>query len=98
MRPEPSARLIIVEGPLAGQTVPLTSTGTSVGRDVNSGICLPDLRVSRQHCTIEQSGQAWELRDLGSANGTFVNSIPVRTHRLADGDRISVGESTFLFA
>ena len=40
---------------------------------------------------------SWTVVDRGSANGTLVNDVPVREHRLEDGDRIAVGETTLVF-
>lgn len=51
-----------------------------VGRAVHCEIRPPDPRVSGEHATIVWTGEHWEIRDLGSRNGTFVNGV-----RLASG-------------
>ena len=42
-------------------------------------------------------GRDYEVEDLGSSNGTFVNNVRVRTGPLADGDYLRVGDTTFRF-
>jgi Nif-specific regulatory protein len=90
-------RLIAVSGPLAGQTFPLGTERLTLGRDHSNTVHLRDLAVSRHHCVIEPDGERFRLRDLESRYGTFVNAVPVRERDLADSDRITVGESLFLF-
>ena len=47
--------------------------------------------VSRLHCQLSATGQALEVKDLESTNGTFVNDKRIATARLQDGDRLKVG-------
>ena len=54
-----------------------------VGRAPACALCLDDRRVSGEHATIRWTGHQWEIRDLGSRNGTFVDG-----RRLASGERI----------
>lgn len=44
-----------------------------VGRSPRSGLSIVEAYVSHQHATLRWTGQAWELKDLGSRNGTFVD-------------------------
>ena len=91
------AKLVILAGPRCGETVSLDSAQTSIGRDARNHLNIPDHLMSRRHCVVELlDGQA-TLRDVGSANGTYVNGMPVRERILAHGDRIRVGDSVFLF-
>lgn len=59
--------------------------------------------VSRVHADIRQENGAYFLEDTGSANGTYVNHIPLpkgNRHRLSNGDRIALGKEdkvTFIF-
>lgn len=56
--------------------------------------------VSRRHAAVQSSGTQtsegmtiWQIRDLGSANGTSVNGLPVQGwHRLTMGDAITLGQ------
>jgi transcriptional regulator with GAF, ATPase, and Fis domain len=57
-----------------------------------------DPSVSRRHCVLrrEEDGR-FQIRDLGSRNGTVVNGLPVKQQWLHHGDEIAVGDSVFLF-
>lgn len=96
--------LHITSGPQEGATIALLSPLARVGRatrDATWDIALQDRAVSRPHCEIALGeGGTWAIRDLGSANGTIVNGIPVggeEPHPLHDGAVITVGETTMLF-
>jgi transcriptional regulator with PAS, ATPase and Fis domain len=93
-----AARLIVIAGPARGQVIPLDHGGT-IGRDQASAITIPDLALSRHHCTIEPTGTdgaTFILRDADSRNGTIVNGLPILQHQLADGDQIRIGDSALI--
>jgi len=84
------ARLILqtAEGQQAIDLRPVNS----LGRHPNNSIQLLDKIVSKEHCIIEQRGEQWILRDLGSLNGTFINNERVRGEAaLKHGDEIALG-------
>jgi pSer/pThr/pTyr-binding forkhead associated (FHA) protein len=70
-----------------------------LGRAPDAGISLGDVRLSRYHAAIQfVGGQGFELLDLGSTNGSFVNGEAVRhRQRLKEGDRIRLGGTTLYF-
>lgn len=74
----------------------------SVGRAPNSDILLSkDMLTSRLHATILYQNGQYSIRDEGSANGTFVNSLQLDEHSpcvLNDGDQIGIGEQELLFS
>src|SRR5207302_4722240 len=49
------------------------------------------------HCAIQQAGDRYELVDLDSHNGTFVNGVPVGRKFIDHGDTIRIGNSEFVF-
>jgi Nif-specific regulatory protein len=89
--------LIATDGPLRGSRFELGEVETGIGRISLNQIAIPNLSVSRRHCIVERHGERFLIRDLESHNGTFVNGQPVKIQYLRDGDRIAVGECTFLF-
>jgi pSer/pThr/pTyr-binding forkhead associated (FHA) protein len=91
-----SGKLVILSGPLCGEAVSLNA-GTTIGRDGSSQLSIPDQLMSRSHCAVEAGSACFTLRDLGSANGTYVNGISIRERVLEHGDRIRAGNSMFLF-
>jgi Nif-specific regulatory protein len=96
--PSGQPRLIAIAGPLSGEVLALSGPELTIGRDPSNRICLADLSLSRRHCEITSVGDAApRIRDLRSSNGTFVNGMQISEQLLADGDRIQIGESVFLF-
>jgi len=62
-----------------------------IGRDPNSGLVIPDRRVSRQHAQIVQRKEGFVLLDNDSKNGTFVNGERIAgEYHLQDGDEIEI--------
>jgi transcriptional regulator with GAF, ATPase, and Fis domain len=95
------ARLEVVAGPLHGRTFALTDllaeAELSIGRDPSNQISLLDSLASRRHCVIRRDGEGFLLEDLDSRNNTFVNDVPVKERRLANGDQIRIGKSILVF-
>jgi Nif-specific regulatory protein len=90
-------RLVARDGPLKGSVFALDDTEFSLGRNPSNRLSISDPSLSRQHCIIAVRGNQFEIRDLDSRNGTFVNGVPVHQRALADGDEIQIGNSLFLF-
>lgn len=96
MRDEP--KLVIVAGSARGRSVSLSGVRRlSVGRDSGNTLHVPDPAVSRRHFVISAAESGFELTDLESHNGTFVNGVPVRNRLLAHGDTIRVGGCELVF-
>ena len=71
--------LVFLAGPIAGRRYKLADGEYIIGRRSDCQIFVPDMRVSRQHARLWQDGEAWQIEDLGSNNGTFVNGTKVQT-------------------
>ena len=70
--------LVFLAGPIAGRRYKLADGEYVIGRRSDCQIFVPDMRVSRQHARLWKTGESWEIEDLGSNNGTFVNGIKVQ--------------------
>jgi pSer/pThr/pTyr-binding forkhead associated (FHA) protein len=71
---------------------------TVLGRSPESDIVILDPYVSARHAEIVLSGSGFFVRDLGSANGTYVNGRRLgRKRLLRRGDRLEVGDTVFRF-
>ena len=90
--PVPSLRLRLRPGTFA---VEVTKSGTVLGRHSSADVRLPLPDVSRQHCRFVREAGCWQVIDLDSLNGIFLNDQPVRQAELHDGDQLRVGG--FLF-
>ncbi len=75
---------------------PLTKFPVVLGREPSNDIALDDYMVSRKHARIIFSEGQFEVEDLGSANGTFVNGMKVSSSALAEGDELRLGNWVFL--
>jgi transcriptional regulator with GAF, ATPase, and Fis domain len=91
-------RIIVRSGSSTVTVVPIGRDPLFIGQEGSNAICLADPAVSLKHCSIGRHNGGYELVDLGSQNGTFVNGIPVRRKVLSDGDTIRIGGSELLFA
>jgi serine phosphatase RsbU (regulator of sigma subunit) len=82
------------------KTVPLAGERLAVGRSSTAELCFPeDAGLSRQHFAFEPQGDEWTVQDLGSKNGTYVNSIPLKARLiLKPGDRITAGHLVIVFS
>lgn len=78
----------------------LGTARVTVGRAPDNMLVLNDTRVSSHHAEIRPEGQFYDLIDLGSTNGTFVNEqqIPAQVpRRLQAGDLVRFGDTKYTF-
>jgi hypothetical protein len=83
-----------------GKSYSLTSTFL-VGRSSTCALPLDSIRISGAHAVFHWRGASWELRDLHSKNGTFVNQRrlePGEAVAIAKGASIAFGDPTHSFA
>lgn len=92
--PEVQFRLISVESPVPPRSQS-PRTVLTIGRGADNGIVLDDLLVSRAHARAVLRGEGFDIQDLGSRNGTFVNGAPVTTAFLGPKDLLTIGHSRF---
>ena len=86
--------LICIDGPLSGQEFEIPSSGLIVGREGH--VRVPDEFLSRKHFEVMPDGEgAVRVRDLGSRNGTFLNTLPARNTKVQNGDEIRAGVNRF---
>lgn len=86
-----------MHGPRTGERIVMNTTVLHFGRIAPADVKLDwDRLVSSEHFLIRLEDGLYILEDLGSRNGTRVNSKPVRRWQLADGDRIQVGSTELL--
>lgn len=68
---------------------------TVIGRKEDCDLRVPLAEVSRRHAQVTLKGGKVMLRDLGSANGTYVNNRRINEQELAAGDHVVVGPVVF---
>jgi ABC-type multidrug transport system ATPase subunit len=79
--------------------LPLPAQLMRIGRTPENDVVLSDLSVSKRHAELRKSpsGQ-FEILDIGSRNGTFVNGKRVHSAMLTESDLVSIGNATFRLA
>ncbi len=76
--------------------IPLDRSETVIGRDPTCDIVLAEKSASARHARIKKgAGGFFELEDLSSTNGVFVDGERVERMTLQDGDTFTVGDTRF---
>jgi hypothetical protein len=93
------AWLKVVTGPLRGKEFSFDRSPIRLGSSTRNEIYLfRDPKIDPVHAEITRLRDTYELADLGSSTGTFVNGRRIKRARLAEGDRITIGDSAFLYS
>jgi predicted component of type VI protein secretion system len=71
--------------------IPLDRAVLLVGRDPQCDAQIASLRISRRHCCLSRYCDVIVVRDLGSANGTWINGRRANSGRLRAGDELWIG-------
>jgi sigma-B regulation protein RsbU (phosphoserine phosphatase) len=96
--PTPRAEVTVYSPLFSPFRQPLIGEAISIGRASDCSIPIKDRYLSRKHAEIIAAGAAWILKDLGSANGTYLNGSRVeRDEQLKTGDRIRLGDTEIVF-
>jgi pSer/pThr/pTyr-binding forkhead associated (FHA) protein len=92
-----SALLIVRKGPNAGARFLLDQDSTIAGRHPEADIFLDDVTVSRRHAEFVRHGMSFEVKDLGSLNGTYFDGVLIDQALLHDGAEVQVGKFRMTF-
>lgn len=90
--------LLVLAGPDFGQIFKLElDRETIIGRQEGTAdVLIGDHGVSRRHASVLAQQNGARLRDLGSANGTYVGGQRIKDYPLLNGDRIHIGAHSVL--
>ncbi len=86
-----------LEGGRAGESFELAGLRTLIGRSPDCHVFLDDVTVSRRHAEIIHQDGRYEIRDLGSLNGTFVNRHRIENAVLTTDDEVQIGKYRMTF-
>jgi len=95
--PVGNGMLVVQRGPGSGNRFLLDKDLVHAGRHPDSDIFLDDVTVSRRHAEFVRQGSAFEVRDVGSLNGTYVNRDRIDDVVLKDGDEVQIGKFRLVF-
>jgi signal transduction histidine kinase len=91
------ASLFVIQGADQGKRFEFMASPVALGRDNSNAVRLHDTEVSRRHAELRLEREGYCIVDLGSANGTFVNGLPVEQTALESGDRVQLGQTLMLY-
>ncbi|HKI62177.1 MAG TPA: FHA domain-containing protein, partial [Mariprofundaceae bacterium] len=81
----------------SGEHVYTIDGDVGIGRHPKCAICLHDPMISKRHAMVRQVGEDFVFDDMDSSNGSFIDGVRVRSHKLKDGDQITMGKVTITF-
>lgn len=95
--PSGSALLVVRRGPNAGARFLLDANVTTVGRHPDADIFLDDVTVSRRHSEFLREGSRFQIKDLGSLNGTYLDGNRIDIAMLDEGSEVQIGKFRLTF-
>ena len=95
--PRGAALLVVKRGPNAGFRFLLDRSVTSAGRHADNDIVLDDITVSQYHAEFRRQNRTFQVVDVDSLDGTYVNRELVDSAVLANGDEIQIGKFRLVF-
>jgi pSer/pThr/pTyr-binding forkhead associated (FHA) protein len=95
--PRGSALLIVQRGPSAGSRFLLDTDEVTAGRHPDSDIFLDDVTVSRRHAVFRRTDDSYQVVDVGSLNGTYVNRDRIDAVTLSGGDEVQIGKYRLVY-
>jgi hypothetical protein len=90
------SRLILVQDDTE-TSFPLSRDSYTLGRHKNNDIVVADAKVSSFHARIDRAAEGFQIVDLKSRNGTFVNGKKVETRTLKTGDEVRLGTARLVY-
>lgn len=93
-----SACVVVIHGEGLGRRADIGDAPVLVGRSSEADLVIAHQSVSRSHCRIWRTNDAYRIVDLGATNTTRLNDAKLHGERdLVDGDQVTVGESILKF-
>lgn len=88
-------KLILFRGDGRRRVIPLPFGTTTIGRKTDCNIRIPLSEISRRHAEVVVDEDGPVLKDLGAANGTYLNNRRITEEDLEPGDQILIGPVVF---
>ncbi|MBI3861529.1 MAG: FHA domain-containing protein [Planctomycetia bacterium] len=91
------ATLLVIQGVDQGTRFEIDADEVGLGRGVHNAVRIHDTEVSRAHAKLVRANGRYQLNDLHSSNGTFINGTQINSRDLAAGDEVQIGRTVLLF-
>ena len=89
--------LNVLQGPDRGRTFEVVTDSVLIGRN-SPDLPFSDNTISRRHALLEHTDGAWQIQDLNSANGTYVNGVKITgSMSIQEGDQVRCGTTLLVF-
>ncbi|CAB4882314.1 MAG: FHA domain-containing protein [Actinobacteria bacterium] len=89
------SKLVVIEGPLTGTVIPLSTAQVTIGRAADSTLVIEDDYASSRHARVYAAEGSWLVEDLGSTNGTWIDRSRITSPTvLTVGAPLRVGRTT----
>ena len=90
--------LKFTKGHFEGREVEMTKKAIILGRSTSATLRLTDPQISGEHALLSYNETHWAIKDLNSANGTFLNGVKITEEQeLKSGDSVSICTESFEF-
>ena len=78
--------------------LPADNNSVLIGTEADNDLIIQDKRVSMNHLELIRSGNGWQVKDLRSAFGTFLNHVSInKLTELKNGDQLDIGNTSLFF-
>ena len=84
--------VVALNGEHKGEDFRLRPGKNVIGSAADCDVVLTDKKISRKHATIRYESGEFQIADLDSSNGTFVNDEKLQKHDLIDNDIVKLGD------
>lgn len=91
-------RLVCMTGPNKGKVYYLNGKRIILGRNDKADIQIVDTKISREHAEFSLVDGGYVITDLSNQNGIIINDKKVTQKRLADGEKIVIGQSVIKYS
>ena len=91
------AWLVADRGANKGSFHQISGDRAVIGADAGCEVRIDDPHASDRHASIRFTDGTFSIADLDSTNGTKVNGDAVLREEINDGDRVSIGSSSWVF-
>lgn len=92
-RSDQPSRLRVIFGADAGAEIVLPTAGVVIGADPSCDVTLNDAAVSRQHLSVIAAPDGFEVTDLASKNGTWLDGVAITRAVVPMGTTLRVGST-----
>lgn len=89
--------LQLIAGSDQPRSISLGAEPMTIGRSNSADVRIMSADLSRQHARIQKNAWGYQIVDLGSRNGVYVNEVRAHTCVLRDGDTVQLGNVVLIY-